>query len=189
MHFTRLSSRLLVALVSLSLAACGSSDGGGGGGGGEDTKTFKAEGIGITFEYPEDMKEASDLTIDESVGASAKAKGGVGYDERNAIFVQRFELTKSIGKDELASVKPEVDGLFEQATGQPADGQETEIGGLPALEYESAKTKGRPGEEARLLVIFDGSTEYTINCQSTKKRRDDIEKACDSVVETVEKTS
>lgn len=81
-----------------------------------------------------------------------------------------------------------MDDLFEQGTGQPGDGEETEIGGLPALEYESAPTKGRPGEEARLLVIFDGDTEYTINCQSTEKRREDIEKACDTVLETLKKS-
>ena len=185
----RNSSLLLALAVALLLSACGSSDGGGGGGGGPktDTETFEAEGIGITFEYPPEMEQASDLTVDQSVGAQAKAEGGVGYDTRNVIFVQRFDLERSIGKEELGAIKPQVDSLFEQGTGKPGDGEETEIGGLPALEYESAPTKGRPGEQARLLVLFDGDTEYTINCQSDEERREDIEEACDTVVETLEK--
>jgi len=177
------TARPLLALA-LALAGCGSSDGGGGEG---DTKAFEAKNIGITFDYPDEMEKATDVKIDQSAGAEARATAGVGYDERNGIFVQRYDLKRSIGKDDLEAVKPEVDNLFEQGFGQPADGEATEVGGLPALEYEFDVT-GRPGEESRFLVIFDGDTEYTINCQSNKERREDIAKACDVALETVKKT-
>lgn len=188
MTAARLLPALLVALA-VAVGGCGSSDEEGGGGGTDraDTKTFDAEGFEISFSYPADMKEADDVTVDQSAGAEAKATAGVGYDERNGIFVQRYDLNRAIGKGDLAEIKPEVDMLFEQGFGQPADGKPSEFGGLPALEYEF-DVMGQPDERSRFLVIFDGDTEYTLNCQSNKERRDDIEKACDTALETVKKS-
>lgn len=100
--------------------------------------------------------------------------------------MQRYDLKATIGKGDLEAVKPEVDQLFEQALGQPADGKATEIGGLPALMY-AFTVKGRPDEESRLHVIFDGNVEYTINCQSNDERREDLEKACDTALGSVKK--
>ncbi len=35
-------------------------------------------------------------------------------------------------------------------------------------------------------MIFDGDVEYTINCQSNEKRREEMDKACRTALDSVE---
>ena len=173
---------VLCLTAALAAGGCGSSDDDGQA---EGTKAFEAKGIDITFDYPEEMKKSSEVELGETVGAKAKVTAGVGFDKRNAIIVQRFDLKREINEGDLEAVKPEVDRLLEQALTKFADGQPTEVGGLPALQYEF-EVQGRPGERSRLLVIFDGDVEYTINCQSNEKRREEMDKACRTALDSVE---
>jgi hypothetical protein len=39
--------------------------------------------------------------------------------------------------------------------------------------------------ESRLAVLFDGKTEYLVNCQSTPEQRDKIEKGCRTVLDSI----
>jgi hypothetical protein len=177
--------RRALFLTLIALAGCGSSDDGDG------SDRFEEDGFEITFEYPEEMNEADNVRISSGAGSSAKATAGVGYGEKESndvIIVQRYDLKRAIGEDDLDRAKAELDPLVKQISpGAPA-GQTGETNGFPSIEYEDLEIQSIDGAESRLVALFDGDVEYLINCQSTPKRRADIEKACNQVLETVKKT-
>ena len=88
---------------SLSLAACG---------GGDDesaNKTFEEKGFGITFEYPPELKRATSFDLGRQLGGGAAKTAGVGLNYRNAILVQRTNLTKVVTSDDLTAVRRELE--------------------------------------------------------------------------------
>jgi len=61
-----------------------------------------------------------------------------------------------------------------------------EYGGLPGYGYVVDLTDPAQGQ-SRIAVLFDGGVEYLVNCQSTPDSRDRIEKACGTVLDSLEK--
>jgi hypothetical protein len=57
-------------------------------------------------------------------------------------------------------------------------------GGLPGLEYRFP-VAGQAGETSRHTILFDGDTEYTLDCQSTPDQHAEIERACDTALNTL----
>ena len=74
-----------------------------------------------------------------------------------------------------------------RATSGASAGETGEIRGFPSIDYEGLEVREVPGAETRLVALFDGDAEYLINCQSTPKRRRDIDRACAQVLKTVAK--
>ncbi len=168
--------RLLLALAALGLGACG---------GGGDPPRFEAEGFRISFEYPEGFEESEDVTINEQQGSQAEESRAVGLDEDNGIIVQRYGLKRSIDAGNLDLAKAEFDALVAGLSPDAAKGKTTEVAGLPALTYAEVPVASVEGGQSRLVVVFDGRTEYLINCQSTPEKRSEINEACDLAVETL----
>ena len=166
----------VLALV-LGATACG-------GGGGDGDKTFDANGIGVTFTYPSSFKPIKSISFGQSAGANAAARAGVSIDPVNAIIVSRYDLKVRIAKDNLAKYKGEVDNVISQLAGKEVSGRQVEYGGLPGYEYAISLTKPANGR-SRLVVLFDGSTEYLLNCQSTPPKRSKVEDACRKALDTL----
>jgi hypothetical protein len=82
-------------------------------------------------------------------------------------------------------VKPEVDQVVSQAAGQELSGKEIELGGLPGYEYVF-DLEDPPNARTLFLVLFHGATEYALNCQSTPPQRDEVDAACQLVMDTLE---
>jgi hypothetical protein len=162
-----------VVLV-LAASACG--------GGGD--KTFEADGIGVTFAYPSELKPSSKISFAQSAGAEAVARAGVALDSKNAIIVSRYALRATITKGNLAEYKGEVDRVIGQLTRSPVSGRQVDYGGLPGYEYE-IRLASPPQGQSRMVVLFDRRTEYLINCQSTPSRRDALEAACRMALDTL----
>jgi hypothetical protein len=167
---------LLLLLTALGAGACG----------GEEDTRFEAKGFGITFDYPEGFEESDDVTINEQQGSQAEESRAVGLDEDNGIIVQRYKLQESINEGNLVLAKTEFDALVAGLSPDAAKGETSEIAGLPALRYSNVPVGSVKGGESRLIVVFDGSTEYLINCQSTPQKRTEINEACDLAVDTLE---
>jgi hypothetical protein len=180
---------LILALAALTAVGCGGDGedegGDGGGGGAVATETFDSDEIGVTFQYPEDFEQRDDVDFSRSAGSSAAATAGVGLDETNVIAVQRFDLATEVTDGNLARVKREADALFSQLAGEPADGEETEVAGLPALEYD-LQLEEPADAETRAVAIFDGSVQYLLNCQSTPDGRQRIDAACERALDTLQ---
>ena len=107
-------------------------------------------------------------------------------DEDNGIIVQRYKLQASISKDNLDLAKTEFDALVGGLSPDAAEGESSEIAGLPALRYSNVPVRSVEKGQSSLIVLFDGSTEYLINCQSTPQKRSEINEACDLAADTLE---
>jgi hypothetical protein len=162
----------------VATAGCGSESGDG-------TETFDEEGFAIAFEHPGSFSEIEDITIASTAGAASKATSARGLDDRNVILVSRYDLRVSVGEENLADVKAELDEVVSQAADQELRGTQIEFGGLPGYEY-TFDLETQPPVRSRFVVLFDGSTEYTLNCQSTSEHRDEVELACQQALDTIE---
>lgn len=151
----------------------------------EDTETFSEEDFDITFQYPDDFETLEDVQFSQSAGAAAAATTGVGLDGTNLIAVQRFDLETEVTDQNFDEIKQEADRVFSQAAGEQVSGQETDVAGLPALEYEVTVDEAED-LETRAISIFDGNTQYLLNCQSGAEQREAILAACDLALETFE---
>ena len=151
----------------------------------ESNETFSEEGFDITFEYPEDFDVLQDVQFSQSAGAEAAATTGVGLDGTNLIAIQRFDLNTEVTDQNFDQIKQEADQVFSQAAGEQVTGQETDVAGLPALEYDVTVDEAED-IQTRAISIFDGNTQYLLNCQSAPEQREAIEAACDLALETFE---
>ena len=64
----------------------------------------------------------------------------------------------------------------------------TEVGGFLALDYGTFDIPNPPDAQDRVVLLFDGSNEYEINCQSVPDQRDALNAACDQALRTLKKT-
>ena len=176
--------RARLAALSLTLiaatAACG-------GGGGDGTETFEEEGFPFTFEYPGSLEDVTDVSFSSTVGGAAQDNKGVALDDDNAIVVSRYDLNVAVTAQNVEQVKAELDEVMSQASGMDVSGKQVEIGGFPGFEY-TFELEEPPEGRSRFFALFDGRTEYTLNCQSTPEKRDELEAACQQAVDTLTKT-
>ena len=150
-----------------------------------DNEIFDEADFDVTFEYPSDFDPLDDISFNRSAGSSAVATAGVGLDSTNLLALQRFDLNIEVTEDNIDEVQPEADMLFSQLAGEEVEGKDVEVGGLPALEYEITLTEPADAQ-TRATAIFDGSTQYLLNCQSTAAEEDAVTAACDTALETFE---
>jgi hypothetical protein len=170
--------RLGIAAVSVTavaaLSGCGS----------ESDGVFDRDDFPFTFEYPDDFSEGDDVSIDESLGASATATAAVAIDDDDLILVQLFDLNTPIDESNLVLAKREIDQLLAQYTPN-AETRKTTVAGLPALTADGIAVKSVPDAESRFTFIFDGAKEYELNCQATPEHRAEVDAACDQALSTL----
>ena len=167
-----------VALICLALAACG-----GGGGGGD--KTFK--GDGFSFTYPGNWEDSD---FDAQFGEQATTAALSPEAGANIMLVgagRQDALVTEANIDVLSDVYAEqVDQQARQLKGQVTSGpSRMTVGGLPALSFEvSAVNQSGTRTQSQLLLIFDGRTQYFLNCQYTPSGADEMKQGCDQAVES-----
>jgi hypothetical protein len=169
--------RVLLLLAGLALlpAACGS----------DDPEMFDEEGFGITFEYPGDFERTTDIDVDKGVGEATDSVA-LATSEDNAIFVQRYELDRTVTPDDAEAVKAELDGVLSQLAGTEITGKRIDAGGPLAFRYEIEKLQTPENGRSTIVAVFDGDVEYFINCQSVPDGREEIDEACEEAIETLE---
>ena len=167
-------------ILIAATAACG-------GGGGDGTETFEEEGFAFTFEYPSSLEETSDVSYSSTAGGAAEDARALGLDGRNAIVVSRYGLNVAVTAENVDQVKPEADDLISGLAGTELSGKHVQIGGFPGFEY-TFDLEDPPEGHSRFFVLFDGKIEYTLNCQSTPDKRDELQAACRQAVDTLAKT-
>jgi hypothetical protein len=151
-----------------------------------DVKTFDEPEFAIRFNYPKAFN-AVDVRIGSSAGARPAAQKAIGLSKTdNVVIVTRYNLQRRVTEDNLDTIKPEADKLFSRLAGKDLKAKVTTVAGMPALEYEAFDLQRPKGARSRLLVLFDGVTEYLINCQSMPDQRAQLEKGCDVVRDSLE---
>jgi hypothetical protein len=165
----------MLAGVALLPAACGS----------DEPKTFDEEGFGITFEYPGDFERTTDIDAGRSEGNAQKSVA-LAMSEDNAIFVQRYGLKDEVGPGDASLVKAELDKVLGKLAGAQVSGKRIDVGGPVAFQYEIDKLQEPENGRSTIVAVFEGDTEYFINCQSVPDGRDDLEDACKLAIDTLE---
>jgi hypothetical protein len=149
-------------------------------------KTFDEPEFAIRFRYPQSFNQVQ-VRIGSSAGARPAAQRAIGLKGDNVIILTRYNLQRRVTGDNLDEVKPEADKLFSRLAGKDLKGKVTSVGGLPALEYQPFDLRRPAQAQSRLLVLFDGVTEYLINCQSLPDQRKQVTSACDLVRSSMER--
>jgi len=189
---------LALALVgALTLAAC-SSNGGGGSASSSPTaassetsspatagKTFS--GNGISFQYPESWQE---FTLSGTTASSGNQLWNetVGIDAINFVSVSGYTINVPITNDNIddqkAGIGQQISALFTQAGGGIDGGPTDEtMAGLPALGFTgTAKNPAGALVSSKLVLAFDGTTEYFVNCQYDSTGESELLAGCDQIV-------
>jgi hypothetical protein len=110
-------------------------------------------------------------------GASGTGDRAVALDDDNMLIVSKFALNIAVTQANVAEVKPQVDRVFSQIGHEEASGKAITVGGLPGFEYTFPTSHPVDGM-SRISILFDGKTEYELNCQSTPKKRAEVERPC-----------
>ena len=83
-------------------------------------------------------------------------------------------------------MQKELDTVLGDLAGAPVEGKQIEVGGPLAFRYEIDSLETPEDGRSTIVAMFDGDTEYFINCQSVPDGREELESACDGVIETLE---
>jgi hypothetical protein len=173
----RILPKVALILVALALmAGCGSSDDG--------PKQFDEDDFDITFEYPGDFERTEDVELSQSEG-QAEQSIAFAKSEDNAIFVQRYALNRPVDVEDGEAVREELDEVLGTLAGEPVEGERIEVGELLAFRYEIDQLETPEDGRSTIVAVFDGSTEYFINCQSVPDGREELETACERAIDTL----
>jgi hypothetical protein len=165
---------VLLACALVWPAACGS----------DDPKMFDEEGFAITFEYPGDFERTTDVKAASGTG-NAERSVALALSEDNAIFVQRYGLNRAVTADDADAVQEELDKVLSRLAGTEVSGKPIDAGGPLAFRYEIDELQEPEDGRSTIVAVFDGDTEYFINCQSVPDGREELDEACGRAIETL----
>jgi hypothetical protein len=165
----------LLAGAALLAVACGS----------DEPKTFDEDGFAITFQYPGDFERTTDIDAGRSQGNAEKSVA-LAMSEDNAIFVQKYRLRREVKPGDAEAVKAELDTVLGRLAGTDVSGKRIDVDGLLAFRYEIDKLQEPENGRSTIVAIFQGNTEYFINCQSVPDGREELEDACQQAIDTLE---
>lgn len=161
------------------LAGCGGSDG---------PEQFDEDGFGITFEYPGDFERTEDVDIAQSAGQAQKTVA-LAQSEDNAIFVQRYALNRAVTAKDADAIRSELDQVLARLASTDVKGRQIDVGEPLAFRYEIEKLRQPEDGRSTIVAVFDGRTEYFLNCQSVPDGREELEEACERAIDTLEPKS
>ena len=151
------------------------------------------EGNGVSFTYPTHWRAFREMQASAVAGDQVWSRS-VGIDGRNLVIVAEYAQSIAITPDNVAEratdVRAELESIFAQAGGSLTSGPRArEMGGLPALAFTGTVPTVR-GEavEDRVVLAFDGTTEYFMNCQYDERTRAELLDGCRQIASTFEVT-
>jgi hypothetical protein len=176
-----LASVLALVVVSAAvLVGCGTSS----------EKSY--QGHGVSFHYPKSWERA------KFTGLSAKNASGVwtaafkppSSSKADVVFMTEYRTPVAINNQNRATysddVASSVANVAKQAGGSVLAGPTpVSMGGLPGFDFEiSATTVSGLSSESRVLLVWNGKTEYYLNCQhvATGKLATEIERGCKAII-------
>ena len=174
-------------LLLVIVAVAGFSSCGGDSGDPNKTKTYSAHGI--TFDFPANWKRQKLESKTEKAANAQWDLEGLVLTEDDVISVQAYKLTLAITPAVFNENQQDiVDEVTRTTAGHDtlSDPEVTNVAGLPAITYRVAATSTRGRDvTSQLFFIFKDEMEYFINCQATEKRQDDVDAACQKVVDSL----
>jgi hypothetical protein len=179
-----LLAALAVAILGAVAAGCGGSSSKSADG--PSASRFDRHGFDVTFDYPRDFRPDDNLRFGSTAGERHSASTAIGLDRENVIVVSRYQLLRPVTTQNIAAVKPEVDGVITKLAGKQHSGRRVEYGGLPGYAYDVRLSAPEHGV-SRVYVLFDDDVEYFLNCQSTPDVRYVLDAACQQALDTLDR--
>jgi hypothetical protein len=178
------------AFLAVVLATVVSSCGGGSSNEGTTVAAFKAfEGDGYSFNYPGGWVERTGI---ESSSGSGGGVGGVNIgppEGADLLYIGTSGLDIAITQGNIAQYSDDltafVDDVFRQAEGQVTSAVPhlATVAGLPAIRLEATAINVDGVEtKSHVVLVYDGKTEYFLNCQYTPDGVEEMTAGCDKVV-------
>ena len=155
----------------------------------EGAQTYR--GNGVSFDYPAGWEEGTTETIAETGNADELWEVAFVFDSRESLVtVDAARMNMPVTAENLDAVKPEfeklVRGFFEQQLGGTVQSgpEEITVAGRPGLRFRGTGTLEGTPIESTFVSVFDGTTQYTLNCQHTPEWAEEIERGCEQIVRT-----
>jgi uncharacterized RDD family membrane protein YckC len=154
----------------------------------EGAQTYR--GNGVSFDYPAGWEEGTTETFAETGNADELWEVAFVLDGWSLVTVGASRMNMPVTAENLDAVKPEfeklVRGFFEQQLGGTVQSgpEEITVAGRPGLRFRGTGTLEGTSIESTFVSVFDGTTQYTLNCQHTPEWAEEIERGCEQIVRT-----
>ncbi len=161
------------------------------------------ESNGIAFDYPKTWVETDETQTQASVGNQlwstgvGPIPGDDGADEltANVVIVTAYRLNTAVDDGNLDAVEPELIAVLDQLTAQtgsswPGTLERRTVAGLPAFVADGVGAVGPEQQpvESRIAFVFDGTTQYFVNCQYEPAQKATILDGCEEILGSFEIT-
>jgi hypothetical protein len=146
-------------------------------------------GHGVSFQYPSDWKSISISGESASQGSEVWSEA-FGIDDGNFALVRQYNINLSITSSNIdqhtSELTTQIQNLFTQAGGSMQSGPtKLTMGGFPALGYSGTAVNPQADSvKTRIVLAFNGTTEYFVNCQSSGSDTSALDAGCDQIVST-----
>ncbi|MFT4049044.1 MAG: hypothetical protein QM648_04310 [Solirubrobacterales bacterium] len=177
----KLRIAVTASVVALAVAVSGC------GGGGD--QAFTTPTYPFSFDYPSGWTLTRGAKFNFGSDTSVRAVSVALQNPYDQVTITQYKLKKQIGAGENA-YQPEVDRvvarLTKQAGGSASDAKVVKYGGLPGYQYvvEYPGT-GNTTLQNKLTFLFRDKDEFMLNCQSTPKNREALNKGCDQILNSL----
>lgn len=172
-----MTATLAILLLAIGLMGCG-----------EDKKDFATPTYPFTFEYPEGWKTTRDVALEFGAPNAERQLAvqlAAPYDQ---MVISQYKLKKSLPEGIIANQK-EIDrivgSLSKQSGGVASNAERVSVGGLEGYSYVIDFERGNVALRNELIFLFRDRDEFQLTCQSSEKRREQTQKGCDQIKETL----
>lgn len=176
----------LAALVIATTAGGGGCGGESGDDGADGPRTVAPDGAPYTYVIPAGFQKLKDTTVVGSVGSESHVSG-YALDDVNLIRVSVYQLREDTTGTDPAELKRQLDDVIASAATQAGATagpvEEATVAGQPAFRYLIENVRTPSGKTATDLtyVLFKGRNEVQLVCQYRTDRKAEIDRACDTV--------
>jgi hypothetical protein len=169
----------VACVVAIAMSACGGG-----------ARAFNAHGV--TFAYPGGWEPIAALSVAPSPAGSpaASSRDAVGLDPTNAVILVITHVKVPVTEANLGQVQGTIVSAIAQGAqrsgGTVAQGPDpAHMGGLPGFDVRiQAVQVGGRAVSSRLIVAFDGATEYLLNCQAAADHASEMDRGCQQVIDS-----
>ena len=146
-------------------------------------------GHNVSFSYPAGWQP---IPIGQESGSQGTPlwSEAFGVDDASFVLVRQYNQTLAITASNIdqhtSELTAQIQALYTQAGGSMQSGPtKLTMGGFPALGYSgTAVNPSAVSVKDRIVLAFNGTTEYFVNCQSTGTSTSTVDAGCDEIIST-----
>jgi hypothetical protein len=194
---TNLRAAALLVVAAMALGACKASvtvtTNGSSGSAGGSYNTYNDNGV--SFQYPSAWQELTPTSPAAQTGSQSWSATFGPTSGQNVVVVTAYTLPLEVNAGNLDKVKSQVASTLGKIATQAGGSfsgnlSPTTMGGFPAFQADIS-VSGTSGTtlQSSVIVAFNASTEYFVNCQYDSSSKNDVLSACDQIKGSFKSTS